>query len=95
MKRVRNRFHELLARKARHEGRRISQRTAADETGLAKATIDRYARNDVTRYDEPILLVLCDYLKCSVSDLLVIEEVAVEGNGDESPETETPLAAIA
>jgi len=93
MKRVLNRFRELLAIKERREGRYISQRTVAEETGLAKTTVDRYARNEVSRYDEDVILTLCNYLGCDVSDLLVIEEVP--NGGDESPETKTPLAAIA
>ncbi len=91
-KRLRNRFRELLAIKERHEGRRISQRTAAEELGLAKGAVDRYARNEVTRYDERIVLLFCDYFDCEAGDFLVIEEVAQE-DGGESPEIKTPLVA--
>jgi transcriptional regulator with XRE-family HTH domain len=70
-----NRFTELLAVKARREQRRISQREVARETGLAKRTVDSYARNEVTRYDAPVVLALCKYLGCDAGELLVIEEV--------------------
>lgn len=91
MKRLHNRFRELLLQKSARDKRYISQRLAAEEMGLARATVDRYASNDVTRYDEPIVLAMCEYLNCDVSDLLVIEEVNEE-SGDESPEIKTPLA---
>lgn len=87
--RIVNRFRELLAVKERREGRNISQRVAAEEMELSKTTVDRYARNEVTRYDEPIVLAMCNYLGCTVGEFLVIEEIA---NEEESPENETALA---
>ena len=91
MKRLHNRFQELLLQKGAREKRYISQRQAADEMGIARGTVDRYVNNDVTRYDEPIVLVMCAHLECDVSDLLFIEEVNEE-SGDQSPEIKTPLA---
>ncbi|MBK9751829.1 MAG: helix-turn-helix transcriptional regulator [Chloroflexi bacterium] len=79
-----NRFTELLAIKARREKRRISQREVARETGLAKRTVDSYARNEVTRYDAPVVLALCNYLGCDAGELLVIEDV-------EDPQMQTAL----
>lgn len=70
-----NRFMELLAVKARLEHRKISQREVARETGLAKRTVDSYAKNEVTRYDAPVVLALCKYLGCEAGELLVIEEI--------------------
>jgi transcriptional regulator with XRE-family HTH domain len=92
MKRQRlvNRFQELVAVKERREGRRISQRTAAEEMGLTQVTIGRYSRNELSRYDESIVLAMCNYLGCTVGELLVIEEF--EEAGGESPEIKTPLA---
>lgn len=92
MKRLHNRFRELLLQKGANEKRYISQRQAADEMGIARGTVDRYANNDVTRYDEPIVLAMCEYLDCGVSDLLFIEEVSSD-SGEESPEMKTPLVA--
>lgn len=85
---ISNRFRELLVIRGRKEGRTISQREVAAVTGLAKTTVDRYARNEVTRYDTDALLALCEYLGVGIGELLVIEEI-------DSPETETPLDAIA
>lgn len=88
-----NRFRELLAIKERHEKRKLSQRTVAEETGLSKSTVDRYARNEITRYDEDVVLTLCQYLGCQPGDLLVIEEV--EGDDTALPEIETPELEVA
>lgn len=87
-KRVVNRFRELLAIKERREGRRISQREVARVIGLSKYTVDTYARNEVTRFDETTLRTLCDYFGCEVGELLVTEEVL-------SPESESLLTAVA
>lgn len=87
-KRIVNRFQELLAIKGRREKRRISQRTAAEESGLTQVTIGRYARNEVTRYDEVIVLAMCKYLDCTVGEFLVIEDA----EGEESSEYEAAPA---
>lgn len=78
-----NRFKELLAIKERRERRSISQREVSRELGLAKTTVDSYARNEITRFDADVVIALCNYLGCSVGDFLVIEEV------NETPETES------
>lgn len=90
--RIVNRFQELLAVKGRREARRISQRTAAEEMGLTQVTIGRYARNEVSRYDEPIVLAMCNYLGCTVGDFLVIEEI--DESGEQSPENQTALVPM-
>jgi len=87
--RIVNRFYELLAVKGRREGRRITQRVAAEEIGITTVTIGRYARNEVERYDEAVILAMCNYLGCSVGEFLVIEEV--DESGGETPENETAL----
>lgn len=86
MQRVKNRFRELLAAK-RSTGRRISNREVAEQTGIAKATIDRIARNETTRFDEHVILALCEYFGCTVGELLVIEEVESPG------QRKAPIAA--
>ena len=83
-RRVVSRFRELLAIKERRENRRISQREVARDTGIPKTTIDRYARNEVARFDEPTIRGICDYFDCTVGELLVIEEIEI-------PETESTL----
>lgn len=90
--RIRNRYQELLSVKERREQRKITQRIAAKEIGVTTVTIGRYARNEVERYDEEVILAMCNYLGCSLSEFLVIEEIE---DGEESPENETALAPVA
>jgi len=76
---------ELLAAKARREGRgRITISQVCEETKLARATVDGYVHNTITRYDAHVIQMLCDYLDCKPGDLLVIEEV-------EDPQMKTAL----
>lgn len=90
IQRIRNRYQELLSIKERREGRRITQRVAAEEIGVTTVTIGRYARNEVERYDESTILAMCKYLGCTLGEFLVIEEV--EESGEQSPENEAALA---
>lgn len=74
-KRLRNRFNVLLAEKAFRDGRSsIPRREVVEKTGLVKTTVDRFANNDVTMYDNRVLLLICEYLECTPGDILVIEE---------------------
>lgn len=91
---VANRLRELMARKGRAERRRISQRLVAEETGLDKTTIDRYARNEVGRFDEHVIVALCNYFECEIggpNGLLVFEEVPDE----DTPEFKNPATYVA
>ena len=84
-RRLTNRFSELLAAKARREGRgRISIAEVVKETGLARNTVDGYVHNTSSRYDAPVILALCDYLGCSPAEFFVVEQV-------EAPEYKTAL----
>ena len=84
-RRITNRFMELLAAKARREGRgKISISQVIEETGLSRGTVDGYVHNTITRYDAHVILALCDYLGCQPGDLLVREEL-------EAPEMKTAL----
>jgi DNA-binding Xre family transcriptional regulator len=85
--RIKNRFTELLGKKVREDGRRISQREVADTLNIAKGTIDRIALNKTTRYDEHVILALCNFLECDIGELLYIEEVP-----DEEGQQKTLLA---
>jgi DNA-binding Xre family transcriptional regulator len=75
MKIVQNRFGELLARKERKEGRSISRRQVAQETRIGLSSVQNWAANTVTRYDALQIATFCEYLNCTVGELLVIEEV--------------------
>jgi DNA-binding Xre family transcriptional regulator len=87
-KRIKNRLRELLAIKERQDGRNYSQREVAESLGLSKVAVDRFARNETTRFDEHIVLALCEFLGCGIGDLLIIEEVS-----DEQGQLKTLLAS--
>jgi len=70
--RVQNRFTELLAKKGRVENRRISYRTAARETGISTTSVQNWATNTVTRYDQEQIVSFCKYFNCGLSDLLIL-----------------------
>jgi len=88
-KRIVNRYTELLAIKERKERRTYSNRQVAEILGVAKNTVDSYARNEITRYDEHVVLGFCDFLGCSLHEFLVIEQV------EATPEMKTPLFSVA
>ena len=67
---IKNRFNELLQEKARHEGRAISQRTAAEEAGVSLSTIHRWATQRITSWDEETWEKLARYFECEVPDLI-------------------------
>lgn len=84
---IKNRFKELLAAKSRREGRKISQRQAAEEMGLSRYLVDRYAANQVDNYNTETMQIMCDYLGCALGDFLVVEI-------EDSESKRVPLAAV-
>ena len=87
MLRIINRLDELLARKGRKEGRRISKRVMAEETGLGEGSLKLWGRNAVQKYDGVYIAVICRYLECGVDELLMI----VEDDDEEEAETKAAL----
>lgn len=85
---IKNRLKELLAIKSRLENRSINLKQCAEETGVSYRSIRRWADQDTTRFDEPIIIALCDYFDCTPGDLLIR---VVEEDDDPLPENETPL----
>jgi DNA-binding Xre family transcriptional regulator len=73
--RLRNRFLVLLHEKERKLDRRITQKEIAQETGISAHTIGSWVRNEVTKFEAPILARLCEYFECQVGDLLYLEEI--------------------
>jgi len=43
-------------------------------TGIARATVDRYYYDKVNSYDRNVLAKLCEYLKVTPGELLVVVE---------------------
>lgn len=67
---IQNRLKILLAEKEYREGRKLTYRTVAKETGLAIDTLTAYMTQRVNRFDKSTLEAFCKYLSCDVGDLL-------------------------
>ena len=70
---IRNNLRVLLAQKATREQKNIPLNRVSADTGIAWSTLQSWANNKVTRFDEPVIIALCDYLECDITDLLVYE----------------------
>lgn len=79
-KRVYNRFDELLAIKARKSGRVITRADAAREMGLVVQSVARWGNNQITQFDTKYIVAFCEYLDCSISDLLILGEGEADKN---------------
>ena len=86
-KKLSNRVAELVAIKARRESRTINKTTIGLELGLARRTVDLWMANQVTRFDDDILLKWSEYLSCGIGDLFIIEEIEAD---DSDPEKNRP-----
>ncbi len=76
---LKNRFFQLLSDKERRENRRITQSEVANAVDVDLHTIIRWMRNDIKKFDAPVVTRLCDYFGCEVGDLLYLER-------DDSPQ---------
>lgn len=52
--------------------KRIKVSDVCRNTGIARATIDRYYNDKVNSYDRKVLSKLCDFLQVKPGDLLVV-----------------------
>ncbi len=85
---IRNRFWVLLKEKERREGRKISLRQAAHESGITFPTLSWWKNQKVTQFSGDVLVRLCEYLGCEVGELLVWERpsplpLSLAGRGEE------------
>ena len=87
---LQNRLRELMAEKGRREGRTITQTALAEETGLARYTVDKWARNENIRMDDKTIITFCRYFGCKPGDLIVMVEVSEEDPADQG-QSKTPL----
>lgn len=76
MKIVRSRLKVLVAEKAIREGRRLSLRTIAAESGASLSTVIRLDNNKIKMVPLDDLALLCAWVPCDVCEVLRIEEVA-------------------
>ena len=72
------RFRVLLAQKAENERRNITLKEVQIETGIAWTTLKSWTINDVTRFDSPVIVKLCDYLQCDIKDLIIYKREVTE-----------------
>jgi len=72
-----NHFRILLAQKATRHQQNIALMDVQLETGIAWSTLNSWANNQVTRYDAPVIMALCEYFNCQVGDLLVYEKETI------------------
>jgi putative transcriptional regulator len=75
MKTVRSHLRKLLAEKEQAQGRNISLRSVASDTGVALTTVMGLANNKLRRVNLDDLQTLCEFLGCDIGDLLKIEDV--------------------
>jgi len=52
----------------------ISKNRICKDLDLPRANFNRYCRDEFQRIDTNLIIKLCDYLKCDISDLLEIKE---------------------
>lgn len=64
----------LMGQKSQREGRRITLRTVADETGLTKHTVYKIADNTIKEYPKTAIEKLCLYFACDIQELLTLVE---------------------
>lgn len=80
MRIVKSNLSVLAAQKGQREGRRITLRTVADETGISRYTIYAFADNSIKQYPKDVIERLCTYFVCSVGDLLLVEDIETQGD---------------
>lgn len=71
---MRSNLQQLIALKSARDGRRITARTVFIETGINKHTVYALVNNTLKEYPGDALATLCDYLPCTIADLLILEE---------------------
>lgn len=67
---IRSRLKRLRLEKEEREGRKLSYRVIAEETGLSEGVILRINNSAFTKISTETLEKLCSYFGCTVGDLL-------------------------
>lgn len=71
---MKSRMRILMAERESREGRRISQKEVAEETGLSEMTISRWMKPTPFGHIEADPLErLCRYLDCEIGDLVYFD----------------------
>ena len=69
-----NRVPELVAAKFGGDPENVNMLKVQRETGLTYATVSKWVKGQVIRYDADALEVWCKYLKVQPGDILVYRE---------------------
>ena len=75
------RIEELLKEKG------YSKNKICNDLNLIRTNLNKDCRDDFKRIDAALIIKLCEYFKCSISDLLEIREKPVKSNADTEPQT--------
>jgi putative transcriptional regulator len=79
---IRSKLKRLRLEKEEKEGRKLTLRVIADETGLAVGTVQKLMVSRFDRIEVPTIEALCTYFECGIGDLLeFIPEKKEAGNG--------------
>ena len=65
-----NKFMELKERREKRLGSKLTLEKISIDTGIAYTTIMRWAKDQVVRYDDKILVALCEYFEVNLSELI-------------------------
>lgn len=68
----------LMGQKSQRDGRRITLRTVADETGLTRHTVYKIADNTIKEYPKTAIEKLCAYFSCELHELLTLVDLPTE-----------------
>lgn len=72
MKRIHMRIVELLAEQS------ISKNQICKDLDIPRGNFNRYCRDEFQRIDANLIVKLCDYLECDISDLMAIVDCETE-----------------
>ena len=67
-------INQLMERKSKKMGVRITQEDVADAIGIPRGTVSRWAGQKVDRLDKDVLVRLCEYFDCGIEELLLIRK---------------------
>ncbi|MBC7814014.1 MAG: helix-turn-helix transcriptional regulator [Burkholderiales bacterium] len=70
---VKTRFPSLIAKKQLEMNIRFTQAEIAEQLGISPATISRWIRGRVDRFDADTIEKLCTYFRCEIGDLLYLD----------------------
>ena len=70
---LKNRLFLLINEKEIRENRRITYAQISEATGIGMSVLSRWSQNQVDRFDSHVVVRLCEYFECDLSDLLYID----------------------